>query len=241
MTEFLIGSGLAAAATGLGAVPALLFSSATHKFRDVLLAFCSGVMMAAAAFELLPQALAFSDIVIVTLGVMAGILLLTLLEQNIPHVHLDHESRSVDIDNKAALIIAAISLHNLPEGLSVGVSYASGAEGLGHIIAIAIGLQNIPEGFLVAYFLLQQKVRKKIAFLLAMFTGLIEYAAAICGYVLTNYLSVLVPFGLAFAAGSMLYIVYKELIPESHGDGNALSATYSFIFGLLGMLWLTQL
>ncbi|ADU30223.1 zinc/iron permease [Evansella cellulosilytica DSM 2522] len=239
--EFITGSAIAAIATALGAIPALLFIRATHRFRDILLAFCAGVMMAAAVFELIPEALKQADIKIVALGILLGVVSLTLLEQNIPHIDLDHSSSAIQIDQKSMLIIAAICLHNLPEGLSVGVSYASGVEGLGPMIAFAIGLQNMPEGFLVALFLIQQNVKKLYAFLIALLTGMLEFFAAIIGYILTNYVTILIPTGLSFAAGSMLYIVYKELIPESHGDGHALSSTYSFVFGMIGMLWLTRL
>ncbi|WP_096434982.1 ZIP family metal transporter [Alteribacter populi] len=239
MTEFLIGSAIAAGATGVGALPALIFRKGTHRFRDVLLAFCAGVMMAASAFELIPQALLLSDFIMVALGLMAGVCTLTLLERTIPHHHLEHNLYGIKVDKKAMLIVAAISLHNLPEGLSVGVSYGSDIEGLGPLIAVAIGLQNMPEGFLVALFLIQQRVRLWFAFSIALLTGLVEFFASIVGYFLTNLVIGIVPFGLAFAAGSMLYIVYKELIPESHGDGHALSATYSFVLGLIGMLCLT--
>jgi ZIP family zinc transporter len=129
-------------------------------------------------------------------------------------------------------------LHNLPEGLSVGVSYASGSEGLGGLIAFAIGLQNAPEGLLVALFLINQQVGRVKAFILAALTGAVEIVTAIIGYFLTSYVSGLVPFGLSFAAGAMLFIVYKELIPESHGDGHERSATFSFIVGLLIMMYL---
>ncbi|WP_096188741.1 ZIP family metal transporter [Evansella halocellulosilytica] len=240
MTDFLILSAFASASTGLGAVPALIFQKATHNFRDILLAFCAGVMVSVSAFELIPQALIYSDILLVTIGLLTGVFILTVLEQNIPHIHLDHGKVKADIDEKALLIIAAITLHNLPEGLSVGVSFASGVENLGPMIALAIGLQNLPEGFLVALFLIQQKVNKVMTFFIVLLTGLVEYVSAIAGFVLTSYVSLMVPFGLAFAAGSMLYIVYKELIPESHGDGHAFSATYAFIFGLIGMLWVSS-
>ncbi|MBM7094523.1 ZIP family metal transporter [Bacillus sp. H-16] len=238
MNEFLIGSAVAAGATGIGAIPALIFRKGTHRFRDVLLALCAGVMMAAAVFELIPQALALSDFIMVSLGLTAGVLALTILETTVPHHHLEH-GYGVKIDKKAMLIITAVALHNMPEGLSVGVSYGSGVEGLGPLIALAIGLQNMPEGFLIALFLIQQKVRMITAFLIALLTGVLEYISALAGYFLTSFADGVVPFGLAFAAGSMLYIIYKELIPESHGDGNALFATYSFILGLLAMLLLT--
>jgi len=111
---------------------------------------------------------------------------------------------------------------------------------LGGLIAFAIGLQNAPEGFLVALFLINQKVSKPKAFLLATLTGSVEIVSAILGYYLTGVVEGLVPYGLSFAAGAMLFIVYKELIPESHGDGHARSATFSFILGLLVMIGMVQ-
>ncbi|HYK73946.1 MAG TPA: ZIP family metal transporter, partial [Pseudoneobacillus sp.] len=142
----------------------------------------------------------------------------------------------IKFDEKALLIIAAITLHNIPEGLSVGVSYASNHGETGNLIAFAIGFQNAPEGLLVALFLINQKINKFKAFIISTLTGAIEIVTSLLGYYLTSYLDALVPYGLAFAAGAMLFIIYKELIPESHGDGNERNATYSFIVGLLFMI-----
>lgn len=241
MDQFIIASFLSAMATGVGALPVLFFQKATHRWRDILLAFTAGVMVAAATFELIPEAIEMSNILIMSVGVLIGIGILTLLERTIPHIDLSHNHKKINFDQKSLLIIAAITLHNLPEGLSVGVSYGSGVEGLGPVIAIAIGLQNAPEGLLIALFLVQQQVSKWKAFILATLTGAVEIVTAVIGFFLTAYVSGLVPFGLAFAAGSMLYIVYKEIIPESHGDGHALSATYAFVFGLLAMIFLTSI
>lgn len=240
MGEFIIASMIAALATGLGAVPVLFFQHTTHKWRDILLAFTAGVMVAASTFELIPESLQMSSFITVGIGMFIGVVVLTILEKKIPHIDLEHTQINIAFDKKALLIIAAITLHNLPEGLSVGVSYGSGLEGLGPLIAFAIGLQNMPEGFLVALFLVQQSVRKIKALVIATLTGAVEIVTAIIGYFLTAYVANLVPLGLSFAAGAMLYIVYKELIPESHGDGHATSATYSFIIGLIVMLFLTH-
>jgi ZIP family zinc transporter len=109
------------------------------------------------------------------------------------------------------------------------------------LIAFAIGLQNAPEGFLVALFLMNQKINRVKAFLVATLTGAVEIPMALLGFYLTSIVSTLVPYGLAFAAGAMLYIIYKELIPESHGDGYETTSTYSFIFGLLFMICLIQI
>lgn len=241
MAEFLIASTLSALATGLGALPVLFFQKATHRWRDILLAFTAGVMVAASTFELIPEAVELSNFYVVATGILIGVFVLTLLERNIPHIDLGHSKRKIPFDKKATLIIAAIALHNLPEGLSVGVSYGSGIEGLGPLIAFAIGLQNAPEGFLIALFLVQQQVDKFKAFIIATLTGAVEIVTAVIGYFLTAFVDGLVPIGLGFAAGAMLYIVYKELIPESHGDGHALGSTYSFVIGLIMMGLLTQM
>ncbi len=139
------------------------------------------------------------------------------------------------------LIITAITLHNIPEGLSVGVSYASDTADTGNLIAFAIGPQNAPEGLLVALFLINQKIGKLTAFLIATLTGIIEITTGLLGYYLTSYIGFLVPYGLAFAAGAMLFIVYKELIPKAMGMSSERTSTYSFIIGLLFMVILLEI
>ncbi|HZG56983.1 ZIP family metal transporter [Paenibacillus sp.] len=237
MQDVLIGSIVSALATGLGAVPILTMKVITHRWRDILLAFTAGIMVSATMFNLIPVALDYSNLMTVTIGILLGTLVLSLMERNMPHIDLAHaKSSTVQFDQKSMLIITAITLHNLPEGLSVGVSYASESAGLGPLIALAIGLQNAPEGFLVALFLVTQKVKKFTAFLIATLTGTVEIVTGLIGFFLTSYVSNLVPYGLAFAAGAMLFIVYKELIPESHGDGHESASTFSFILGLIAMI-----
>lgn len=242
MSEVIIGSVLSALSTGLGALIILfMHGSITHSWRDILLAFTAGIMMAASMMGLIPEALAAGGFLPLAAGVFLGVLSLTLLEKNIPHIDLQHSKKGLEFDEKAMLIIAAITLHNIPEGLSVGVSYASSTEDTGNLIAFAIGLQNAPEGFLVALFLVNQKIHKFKAFIIATLTGAIEIVTGLLGFYLTSFISILVPYGLAFAAGAMLFIIYKELIPESHGDGNERTATYSFIIGLLFMIFLINI
>ncbi|ART75943.1 ZIP family metal transporter [Sutcliffiella horikoshii] len=242
MSQVLIGSVLAAMSTGVGALPILfLKNTLTHRWRDTLLAFTAGIMMAAATMSLIPEALSYGGFVPLGIGLLLGVITLTLLERSIPHIDLEHNRKGIAFDQKAMLIVSAITLHNIPEGLSVGVSYASDAADTGNLIAFAIGLQNAPEGFLVALFLMNQRITKWKAFIVATLTGAVEIPMALLGFYLTSVVSSLVPYGLAFAAGAMLYIIYKELIPESHGDGNETTSTYSFIVGLLFMIFLTQI
>lgn len=243
MSTVVIGSLLSAMSTGLGALLILFMHRAvTHRWRDSLLAFTAGIMMAASTMGLIPEALNKGGFIELAIGVFLGVLTLTFMEKNIPHIDLQHSNKQIQFDEKALLIIAAITLHNIPEGLSVGVSYAS-PEGndTGNLIAFAIGLQNAPEGFLVALFLINQHINKFKAFIIATLTGAIEIVTSLLGYFSTSYVNFLVPYGLAFAAGAMLFIIYKELIPESHGDGNERSSTYSFIIGLLFMILLLEM
>ena len=241
MSGVLLGSILSAMSTGFGALPILFIQgSITHRFRDTLLAFTAGIMMAASLLSLIPESMATGGYIQLVIGVLLGVLTLTIMEKNIPHIDLSHAKSGIQFDEKALLIITAITLHNIPEGLSVGVSYASDTADTGNLIAFAIGLQNAPEGLLVALFLINQKIGKLTAFLIATLTGTIEIITGLLGYYLTSYIGFLVPYGLAFAAGAMLFIVYKELIPESHGDGNERTSTYSFIIGLLFMVILLE-
>lgn len=240
MKQLLIGSILSALSTGIGALPILAFKKVSHRLRDLLIAFTAGVMVSASMYGLIPQALQLSGSMAVAVGVLLGVVVLSLMETYIPHIDLENGNKG-KIDRKAFLVIAALLLHNIPEGLSVGVSYASINEQLGAIVAIGIGLQNMPEGLLVALFLTNQAIGRAKAFVIATLTGSIEIVAALLGYGLTSYVSGLVPYGLSFAAGAMMFIVYKELIPESHGHGYERTSTFSFVFGLLSMIILMDL
>jgi zinc transporter, ZIP family len=242
MEDVLIGSTLSALSTGLGAIPILFLKSVTHRWRDILLAFTAGIMVAASTFSLIPEALLLGNLTTLTVGMFLGVFMLTTMEKFIPHIDVEQQAgKQIVIDRKAVLIIAAITLHNIPEGLSVGVSYASDSHDIGNLIAFAIGLQNAPEGFIVALFLVNQNIGRFKALSIATLTGAVEIITAWIGFSLTSYVENLVPYGLSFAAGAMLFIVYKELIPESHGDGNERAATFSFITGLVVMIYLVQL
>ncbi|MDF2946362.1 MAG: dihydroorotate dehydrogenase [Bacillales bacterium] len=239
LLSLLIGSSLSALATGLGALPVLFFQETSHRFRDILLAFTAGIMMAAATFSLIPSSLREGGLTSLTLGLFSGVIMLLILEKYTPHIELEH--KQVAVDGKALLIILAITLHNIPEGLSVGVSYGSEVNSsLGGLIAVAIGLQNAPEGLLIALFLIQQRIDKYKALAISTLTGLIEIVAGLIGYFAVQWVQNLVGYGLAFASGAMIFIIYKELIPESHGHGHARGATVSFVGGMLIMIYLIQ-
>lgn len=242
MQEMLIGSFISAMSTGMGAIPILFMKDLNHKWRDILLAYSAGIMMAATTFGLIPQSINESNFLMMVCGVIFGTVLLTLLEKVIPHQHIEEkETFRSQIDVRAKLVILALCLHNMPEGFSVGVSYASESQGLGNLIAFSIGAQNAPEGLIVALFLVNNQVGKWKALGIATLTGVIELVTSLLGYWLSNIFESLVGFGLAFAGGAMLFVIYKELIPESHGHGYERVATFGFVFGILTMLGIMQI
>lgn len=230
---------ISALGTILGAMPALLLSNVTHRIKDNLLAYSAGIMVAASTYALIPSTLKLSNMFVLVIGILLGTATLTLLEISLPHLEMNH---SVHANQKTSplLLIAAMAIHNIPEGMSVGISYASHLEDLGPLVSFSIGIQNIPEGFLVCLFLITNQIQKVQAILYTAFTAGIELFSSFIGLQLSDQHLDIIPYGLAFAAGSMLFVVYKELIPESHGDGNERSATFSFVIGLLTMIFITD-
>ncbi|MGF7032580.1 ZIP family zinc transporter [Paenibacillus mucilaginosus] len=239
MWEVLWGSILSAMSTGAGALLILVMKGTTQRLRDMLLALSSGIMIVATTFSLIPEAMKQGSVWVITAGVLLGTAVLALVEKGVPHLPITRKVNQV-LDRKAILVLAAITLHNIPEGISVGVSYASEDQSLGGIIALAIGLQNAPEGLMVALFLVTQEISRWKAFGIATLTGAVEIVSSLLGYGLAQTVGSLVPYGLSFAAGAMLFILFKELIPESQENGRELSATFSFMSGFLLMLILLQ-
>jgi len=224
--------------TVLGAIPALFLKNISHKLKDSILAYSAGIMVAASTYGLIPSTLKLSNMFVLTIGMVLGVIILTIIESTLPHVDLYHSQRRFNPRN--LLIILAMGIHNIPEGLSTGVSYASSSDNLGQLVSFAIGLQNFPEGFLIAFFLITIGNSKAKAFFYTLITGMMELFASIIGVKFIGKFEWIIPYGLAFAAGAMLFVVYKEIIPESHGDGNERAATFSFILGLISMVGLTQ-
>ena len=226
--------------TSIGAMAIFLIKDVSHKGKDILLAFTAGIMVSASAYGLIPSAIKLSNITVLVIGILIGTLVLTLLESLLPHIDLSH-SKKPSPDLNILLFLIAMSIHNLPEGLSVGISNMSPVQELGPVVTFAIGLQNIPEGFLVALFIFTQGINRFKAILFSALTGFIEFTSGIIGLLFGQSFEGIVPYALAFAAGSMLFVVYKELIPESHGDGHERASTFAFIIGFIIMVCLTNL
>lgn len=239
MTEAFLGIVISAMATGVGALPILYLDKVSAKLKALLLGYASGIMMAATTFSLIPESLKSSNLWVLSAGLLLGTFVLNFINSKTEDLSTEDFKFLNGIDRKTLVIVTAITLHNLPEGLSVGVSYGTGQDNLGGIIAFAIGLQNAPEGFLVGLYLIHQKITKTKALMIATFTGAVEIITAAIGYFLASEVNGLVPYGLSFAAGAMLFVIYKELIPESQEDDQIKFPTYSFVLGLISMLYLT--
>jgi ZIP family zinc transporter len=257
MTGALLGGLFAAAATALGAIPAILTRRLSQRFTDTLMGFGAGVMLAATSFSLIIPALdtaadqgAGSWLAggIVGGGIMLGALGLLMIERAVPHEHfvkgLEGGVRSeIDIEQatrlkRVWLFVIAIVLHNFPEGMAIGVSFAGpdlvGAQAL----ALGIAIQDIPEGFVIALALMSAGYNKGLAFGVSALSGLLEPVAALLGVALIGLSVHLLPWGLATAAGAMLFVISHEIIPESHRAGHESWATGGLIIGFVLMMLL---
>ncbi len=230
-------------ATIIGSLIGFIFKKASHKFSDIVLSFAAGVMLAAAVLGLILPSIEYGGkfgILWAIVGIFAGALCLNLVDKLVPHLHKmvgsDIESHNNTNLNKVLLFVLAIAIHNLPEGIAAGVGFGSGDTAQALIIAGGIALQNIPEGMVIIGPMLAAGVSPRKTFLCAMATGLVEVAGTLIGYFAVSISTVILPFALAFAGGTMLYVISDEMIPETHAHGSERGATYSLLVGFSVML-----
>jgi ZIP family zinc transporter len=239
---WILGAGLATSVGGLGL---LLLRRPSARGLDVLLGFTAGIMLAASVFSLLVPALDIGALWEVLVGFAFGGAAIALADRFVPHLHLRFVERQHtgaeargETGRRAGLLLSALTIHNVPEGLAVGVAFAAGGADLGIPIALAIGIQNIPEGFAAAAPLIEAGASRRVAALVAALTGVVEPPAAFAALAAFEVSSALLPGGLAFAAGAMLYVIADELIPESHARGNERAATLALLVGFMLMMGL---
>jgi len=234
------GASLAAGlATGVGSLPVFLLVRPSDKVMDAMLGFAAGVMLAATAFSLIVPAIDEGGIWVTVGGLALGVAFLELMDRSIPHMHFISGPEGPPSNlRRIWLLVLAITIHNLPEGLSVGVSFGTEDIGAGTVLALAIGLQNMPEGLAVALPLVREGYTRGRAVWYATLTGLVEPVAGLFGVSLVIIFAPLLPLGLAFAAGAMLYVVVDEVIPESHRKGHEKEASLGTVvgFGLMMLL-----
>ncbi len=236
-------------ATLIGAGIGFIFKNISHKFSDIVLSFAAGVMLAAAILGLILPSVEYGNklhggywgLAVAVGGIMVGALCLNLIDKLVPHLHklagteLENHSDKTKL-NKVLLFVFAIAIHNLPEGIAAGVGFGSGNTGEALVIAGGIALQNIPEGMVIIAPMLAAGLSKKRTLLYASITGFIEILGTLIGYFAVSISSVILPYALAFAGGTMLYVISDEMIPETHSHGSQRGATYALLIGFCLML-----
>ena len=231
-------------ATVIGSIIGFIFKKISHKFSDIVLAFAAGVMLAAAVLGLIIPSVEYGGkfgLLITVAGIFVGALCLNLIDKLVPHLHslvgVESEAHPGSANlSKVLLFVTAIAIHNLPEGIAAGVSFGSGNASEALVIAGGIALQNIPEGMVIIGPMLSAGVSPKRTFLCALATGLIEVIGTLLGYFAVTVASAVLPFALAFAGGTMLYVISDEMIPETHAHGSQRGATYALLVGFCVML-----
>ncbi len=222
-------------------MPFLLFNKvASQKLIDAFLGFAAGVMLAASAFSLVVPSIELGGVLQFTIGFVLGGILVDVMDKILPHEHFTKGHEGIDVKRLKTiwLFIIAITIHNLPEGMAVGVG---GFTPQALTIAIAIGLQNIPEGAAVAASLMSAKYKKSSIFSITLFTGVVEALGGLLGVTLISFAKGLLPYLLALAAGAMIFVISDEVIPETHLKGEERFTTYWILIGFIVMTTLDVL
>lgn len=246
-----LGSFLAGLATIVGVIPILFGKRISSKMQDILLGFSAGIMLSASFFSLLNPAIdlangifeKFMAITVVTFGMILGTMIFLLVDRFIPDDYFIkvYDNSDGKVLKKMWLFIIAITVHNFPEGMSSSLGFLTGDVGKGISLASGIGIQNIPEGLAVALALFVNNFQKKDVFLITLLTGIVEPVGGVLAVILFSISHYILPFGLSFAAGAMLFVVSKEMIPQTHKKGYETQATIGLMIGFILMMILDNL
>jgi ZIP family zinc transporter len=233
-------------ATVVGALLGFLFKNPSHRLQDIILSFAAGVMLAAAVVGLVLPSVEFgngwSALPVTVGGIFCGALCLSLVDKLVPHLHhmvgTDQESHPEKSEQlgRVLLFVIAIAIHNLPEGIAAGVSFGTGDLSQALTVAGGIALQNIPEGMVIIAPMVAAGIKPGRTLVIALLTGVVEVIGTLIGYFAVSISVAILPFALAFAGGTMLYVISDEMIPETHAHGNERAATYSLLAGFCLML-----
>jgi ZIP family zinc transporter len=248
----LIGGGVGALSTALGAAPGLFVKKLPAVTEDTMLGMAAGMMLGASFFSLILPGIevgtaltgnAVSGVVIIIFGMIGGVVLMLGLDYYLPHEHqhLGPCGAGHQQVGRVGLFVLAIALHNFPEGMAIGVSYTNGNLAVGIPLTAAIALQNIPEGLAVVLALRRINISSGKAVVIAAVTGLVEPVGAVMGIFLSSGLPVSYPLGLGIAAGAMIFVVSHEVIPETHRNGHQTRATVGLMGGLFAIMLIDTL
>ncbi len=232
-------------ASVIGAVLGFIFKKISHRFSDIVLSFAAGVMLSAAVIGLILPSLEYGGkypVVVTVIGVFCGAVCVNLIDKIVPHLHQltgvdseSHPEKQAQLD-KVLLFVIAIAIHNLPEGIAAGVGFGTGNTAEALTIAGGIALQNIPEGMVIIGPMLATGMSHGRAFFVAVITGVVEVIGTLLGFFAVSVSTAILPFALAFAGGTMLYVISDEMIPETHSHGSERGATYALLTGFCIML-----
>lgn len=236
-------------ATALGALAAIALRDISSRKQDIMLGFAAGMMLAASSFSLIlpgieaAQAITGSQLwaaCVVVLGLGLGVALMVGLDRFVPHEHAEIGRKGPETErfNRVWLFVLAITLHNLPEGMAIGVSFANGDLRVGMPLTTAIAIQDIPEGLAVALALRVTGISAIRAVLIAIGSGLMEPLGAVVGLGISSGFALGYPIALGLAAGAMIFVVSHEVIPETHRNGHETPATLGLMIGFAVMMFL---
>jgi len=232
-------------ATVIGSLLGFLFKGFSDRFGNLIISFAAGIMLTAAVTGLILPSIEYGGgfgVPIAILGILFGAVCINLSDKLVPHIgRLVSDGRigeRSDTLHSVLLFVIAIAIHNLPEGIAAGVGFGSGDTGGAILIASGIALHNIPEGMVIIAPMLAAGISRKKTFILALITGVSEVVGTFVGYFAVSLASAILPFALAFAGGTMLYVISEEMIPETHSGECSPGVTYAFLCGFCAMLFL---
>lgn len=236
-----IGVGMA---TVIGSIIGFVIKEIPHRFNDSILGFAAGIMLVAAVLGLIVPAVetgGVRQLPAVIGGILFGAFFIVIADCTMPFLHHIAGISAGTEGSRVMLLVLAIAIHNFPEGIAAGVSFGTGNTAAALSVAGGIALQNIPEGMIIIAPMLNAGVKKSRAFFIALATGLFEVIGTLFGYMIINISTVILPFALAFAGGTMLYVICDEMIPEANSHGNSRNSTYALLIGFCVMLLLDVL
>jgi ZIP family zinc transporter len=237
----LIGGSVCALFNLAGATPVLLLKQVPEKILNMCLGFSAGIMLGASFTSLIVPGIKIGEAAPVLLGIVLGAIIITSADQLLPHMHLiiGDEGTSSSLIRGIWLFVIAITIHNMPEGLAVGVGFASEDVEAAILLMLAIGLQNVPEGLSVGFSLLAtRKYSRRFAYFASVLSGFVEPPLALVGALVVSLTHSILPYAMGFAAGAMLFVISDEIIPETHRIGHERIASYGLIAGLVTILTL---
>ncbi|MGA9190612.1 MAG: ZIP family metal transporter [Anaerolineales bacterium] len=239
--QALFGGLIITALNMLGALVVLVWRRPSQAFLDSALGFAAGVMLAASFTSLILPGVEMGGVIPVLIGIALGAVFLLAADSWVPHLHtiMGREGRPAERTSAVWLFILAITLHNMPEGLAVGVGFGSGNIGNAVALMLAIGIQNVPEGLAVSLSALSAGMGSTFyAMFVGLRAGLVEIPMALLGAWAVQIAAPILPYAMGFAAGAMLYVISDEIVPETHRMGHERWATIGIMLGVMAMLYL---